>query len=354
MLTLRYRYHLLRFKFEAGTSRGVMRERPIWFIFLTDDQANQTGIGEVAPLEGLSSDFRADYEVNIATLVEKFHAQAFSSAREVTQEWIFKHTQHLPALRFALETAVLDLQNGGKRMIYDNSFYHSQMQIPINGLIWMGNESFMMQQVEEKLAAGFSCLKMKVGAIEFDKELAILKSIRRRFSPEQITLRVDANGAFSPAEAPEKLVALADLAIHSIEQPIKPHQWGAMADLCKNSPVPIALDEELIGIETTADKIRLLETLQPPYIILKPSLLGGLAASAEWISLAAERNVGWWITSALESNIGLNAICQFTAAYNPHLPQGLGTGQLYHNNIESPLQVRGGCISYTPTGKWGL
>lgn len=353
MLTLRCRYRLLQFRFEAGTSRGVMRERPVWFVIITDEQTGLQGIGEAAPLSGLSPDFRTDYEVHIEALAEKFRAEQFQNAAQITQTWIEQHTQGLPALRFALETAAADLQNGGKRLIYDNPFFQSRMKIPINGLIWMGSESFMMQQVEEKLAAGFSCLKMKVGAIDFDKEINILKSIRQRFSPEEITLRVDANGAFTPAEAPEKLAALAAVAVHSIEQPIRPKQWEVMAALCKSSPLPVALDEELIGIETTDDRIRLLEMLCPPYIILKPGLLGGLAATAEWIRLAEERNVGWWITSALESNIGLNAICQLTACYNPTIPQGLGTGQLYYNNIESPLLVSRGYISYNPEGKWG-
>lgn len=354
MLTLRHQYHLLKFKFEAGTSRGVLTERPVWFVFLTDTRTDLCGIGEVAPLAGLSVDFFPDYEQKIASLEKSLHQAQFQDARDITQEWIDQQTENLPALRFALETAVLDLQNGGKRMIADNPFYHGAMSIPINGLIWMGNEAFMLQQVEDKLAAGFSCLKMKIGAIDFAAELNILAGIRKRFSPDEITLRVDANGAFTTAEAPMKLAALADFHIHSIEQPIRQGQWDAMAQLCRVSPVPVALDEELISIHSRDEKKRLLETLRPPYIILKPGLLGGLAASAEWIELAEQMGIGWWITSALESNIGLNAICQFTASYQPAIPQGLGTGQLYHNNIDSPLVVANGHISYTREGKWGM
>lgn len=354
MLTLRHQYHVLKFKFEAGTSRGVMTERPVWFIFLTDSQTGCYGVGEVAPLAGLSTDFFPDYDSKIALLQKALHDARLQHAQDITQDWIDSHTENLPALRFALETAVLDLQNGGKRMIADNAFYYGAMSIPINGLIWMGNEAFMLQQIEDKLAAGFSCLKMKIGAIDFNTELNILASIRKKFSPDEIALRVDANGAFTPTEAPQKLAALAEFSIHSIEQPIRQGQWEAMAQLCRISPVPVALDEELIGIHSAAEKKHLLETLRPSYIILKPSLLGGLAASAEWIALAEQMGIGWWITSALESNIGLNAICQFTASYQPSLPQGLGTGQLYHNNIDSPLVVANGCISYNGEAKWAL
>ncbi|MCS6969169.1 MAG: o-succinylbenzoate synthase [Cytophagales bacterium] len=354
MIRLEYKPHLLRFRFEAGTSRGIMTQRPTWFVFLTDSTTNAQGIGEAAPLEGLSVDFSADYDKKIYLLAEKFNALQFENLQAIPKEWLYAHTSQLPALRFALETALLDLQNGGKRLIFDNAFYSGNLSLPINGLIWMGKEDFMLQQVEEKLAAGFTCLKMKVGAIDFDKEINILRSIRQRFSAEQITLRLDANGAFSAKEASEKLSLLADFDIHSIEQPIKPRQWKEMATLCQTSPIPIALDEELIGILEKEDKIQLLEEIRPAYIILKPSLLGGFQATAQWIALAEERSIGWWITSALESNIGLNAICQFTAQYQPALPQGLGTGQLYYNNIGAPLQVRAGYISYQPIGSWDL
>lgn len=352
MLTLRWRYRVLRFKFEAGTSRGVMTERPVWFIFLIDTASEQYGIGEAAPLSGLSVDFLPDYEAKIELLAKAVQKAEFRNAQEISQNWIEKHTENLPALRFALETAVFDLQNGGKRIIFDNPFYKGEISIPINGLIWMGDEAFMRRQIEEKLSAGFSCLKMKIGAIDFEKELKILASIRKRFSPDQITLRADANGAFSPSEAYDKLAALADLGVHSVEQPVRPGQPEVMAQLCRRSPVPIALDEELIGIKRLEDKKRLIETLQPAYLILKPSLLGGLNASTEWIRLAEQAGIGWWITSALESNIGLNAVCQFTASYRPVIPQGLGTGRLYHNNIESPLTVADGRIGYATDKSW--
>ena len=216
----------------------------------------------------------------------------------------------------------------------------------------MGDHAFMLSQLEQKLAAGFNCIKMKVGAIDFDQELALLKTIRQRFSKDEIVLRVDANGAFSAEEAPSKLDALAAFDIHSIEQPLMPGQWESMAALCKNTPLPIALDEELIGVFGSSQKQELLDMIKPQYIILKPSFVGGFRGSQEWIKLANERQIGWWVTSALESNIGLNAITQWTYTLNPKGPQGLGTGSLYTNNIHSPLVVEKGYIGYDNTKKW--
>ena len=230
-----------------------------------------------------------------------------------------------------------------------NDFFDSQRSIPINGLIWMGEPDFMLRQIDQKLSEGFDCIKMKIGAIDFEREIELLKYIRSQFSPDQIVLRVDANGAFSPEDALEKLQRLADLDIHSIEQPIRAGHITAMEKLCRETPLPIALDEELIGVE---DKAALLDAIQPQHIILKPTLIGGTLETQEWIRVAEERGIGWWMTSALESNLGLNAISQLVSTYSPAIPQGLGTGKLYHNNLDSPLEVRAGHIYYNPELAW--
>jgi o-succinylbenzoate synthase len=259
-----------------------------------------------------------------------------------------------PSIQFGFETALLDFRHGGQRMVFPGPFAEGNLRIPINGLIWMGEAAFMRWQIEEKLAQGYNCLKMKIGAINFEAECNLLASIRERFSPETITLRVDANGAFAPDEAAEKLAILGRFGLHSIEQPIRPGQPDEMTRLCRESPVPVALDEELIGVHGYGEKRKLLEGIRPPYIILKPTLLGGFGHCREWIDLADRLGIGWWITSALESNVGLNAISQFTASLHPTLPQGLGTGQLYHNNIPSPLEITNGFLWYRPGKKWGV
>jgi o-succinylbenzoate synthase len=347
MLTLSYQKYTLFFRFEAGTSRGVLTQKDTYFLYLFDSTQPQIlGIGEASPLAGLSIDDLPNFETQVQYFCQQFDKEGFKNTTEVSLHWIRQHTPHLPSLCFGIETALKDLANGGIRKIYDNDFYNLSKSIPINGLVWMGTEGFMKAQIEEKLKKGFKCIKMKIGAIDFDKELTLLQAIRKRFSASQITLRVDANGAFAPHEAFDKLKALAQYDLHSIEQPIKPHQRESMAQLCAETPLAIALDEELIGIDGTGEKNRLLDQISPHFIILKPTLLGGLEATQQWIDLAEQRKIGWWITSALESNIGLNAICQFTAQFNPLLPQGLGTGQLYHNNIEVPLVVADGQISY--------
>ncbi|MCJ8167646.1 o-succinylbenzoate synthase [Pontibacter sp. E15-1] len=345
-LQLRYTAHTLQFKFDARTSRGAISEHKVYFIHLWHTEAPEIiGMGECAPLAGLSIDARPDLEQKLEVVAQlvnegKVDLEAVGTLPEdlQLQEW--------PALRFALETALLDLQHGGQRLLYDNAFSRGEAGIPINGLIWMGDSRFMQEQIEKKLEEGYSCLKLKIGGLDFVQELAILQSIREVASVQELTVRVDANGAFSPQEAYKKLERLARYDLHSIEQPIKQGQHEAMAQLCAYTPVPIALDEELIGVQEPAEKVQLLETIKPQYIILKPTLLGGLASSAEWIELAEARNIGWWNTSALESNIGLNAISQFTANYNITMPQGLGTGQLYHNNIPSGLQIEQGQLWY--------
>jgi o-succinylbenzoate synthase len=332
-----FKKHTCYFKRPSGTSRGVLTEKHSWFIEIYDELLSEVkGIGECSVIPGLSPDFIDfdSYEKQLALVCSDIDTYAFN----------FNLLENFPSILFGLETALLDLKNGGKQILFNNSFSSGERRIPINGLIWMGDAQFMQEQIEQKLNEGFSCLKMKIGAIDFDAELKILASIRNRFSSDKITLRVDANGAFTPAEALNKLQQLSDFEIHSIEQPIQQAQWNEMKQLCEKTTVPIALDEELIGINSTAEKINLLETIQPQYIILKPSLHGGITGCKEWISLAEERSIPWWITSALESNIGLNAVCQFTGEYQNNLPQGLGTGGLYTNNIESNLTIENGEI----------
>lgn len=331
----------LHFKRPAGTSRGVMQIKNSWIIKLTAN--NVEGIGEISVIEGLSPDYidKVTFESRINEVCSRLEASEGNIARGFA---IAATLNDFPSIKFGLETALLDLQNGGKGIIFNNDFTKGIRKLPINGLVWMGDESFMKDQIAEKLADGYTTIKMKVGAIDIQTELSILASIRKQYSANEITLRVDANGAFSPTQAPELLKKLADLEIHSIEQPIKAGQWEVMAELCHSTPTPIALDEELIGINDIHQKITLLETIQPQYIILKPSLHGGISGTKEWIELAEQKNIPWWMTSALESNIGLAAICQLTAEYQNNLPQGLGTGSLYTNNIESDLIIENGFI----------
>ncbi len=327
------------FKRPGGTSRGVMTQKKAWFISIWDSRSSQIiGIGECSIIEGLSPDYENDqqYEAQVKKCVENINEFANDLDK----------LKQMPSIFFGLEMALLDLKNGGKRLFYDTDFYHGKSNIPINGLIWMGEPKFMSEQIDEKLAQGFSCIKMKIGAIDFDQEINLLEGIRKDYNKDQITLRVDANGAFTPEDATEKLRRLAQLDIHSIEQPIKSRQWVEMNSLCKSNHLPIALDEELIGIYDLEEKKRLLDEVQPQYIILKPSLMGGFKGTSEWIDLAEERNIPWWITSALESNIGLDAIAQFTSKYKVTLPQGLGTGSLYTNNIESTLIIEKGHIKH--------
>ncbi|WP_161891039.1 o-succinylbenzoate synthase [Pontibacter russatus] len=341
-LQLSYMPHTLQFRFDARTSRGAISEHKVYFLNLWQAGAPEVvGVGECAPLAGLSIDDRPDLEQKLQEVMRQVNGQEVQlrANKPLPPEL---QLQDWPALRFALETAVLDLEHGGKRFIYNNAFSRGEAGIPINGLIWMGGKAFMQEQIEKKLKEGYSCLKLKIGGLDFVQELEILQSIREVACTQELTVRVDANGAFSPQEAYKKLERLARYDLHSIEQPIRQGQHEAMAQLCAYTPIPIALDEELIGVQEPEAKVQLLEHIKPQYIILKPTLVGGLAASAEWIELAEARQIGWWVTSALESNIGLNAISQFTAKYDITLPQGLGTGQLYHNNIPSTLRIEQG------------
>ena len=326
---------LLHFKQPAGTSRGVYNTRKVWYIEISSmENPSIKGIGECAPLPNLSCDDVPQYD-------EVLQQACSRVAREgnIPTESL----RNYPSILFGLETALRHYETGSLAL-WDTPFSRGEAGIPINGLIWMGNFEEMYRQIEAKMEAGYRCIKLKIGAIDFDAELTLLKHIRSRFSVKDIELRVDANGAFSPAEAMHKLDALSKLDLHSIEQPIRAGQWEEMARLTARTPLPIALDEELIGHNIPEIKKELLSAIRPQYIILKPSLHGGICGSNEWIAEAEKQNIGWWVTSALESNIGLNAIAQWCATLHNALPQGLGTGQLFTDNIDLPLEIRKDCL----------
>lgn len=336
--------HPLHFKFNAGTSRGVLRKKPTWFLKITNTQNGNVGIGECSLIPKLSLDSEELVPEKLNIIAKQINQ---GIPPNLTEYYEF------PAIQFALESALRDVKNAHHYAPFPGSFEKGH-NIPINGLIWMGDKAFMTTQIKEKIAQGFNCIKLKIGAIDFATELSILKSIRSEFTASDIEIRVDANGAFSPEEALQKLDALAEFHLHSIEQPIAQGQWAEMARLCYESPLPIALDEELIGIHDTANKIEALSFIQPQYIILKPSLIGGFTQSDEWISLAEQQQIGWWATSALESNIGLNAIAQWVSHKNTKMPQGLGTGGLFTNNIDAPLEVEKGYLTHNNNGAWQL
>ena len=338
----RHFQHILQFRFPAGTSRGVLHEKSTSYLIL--EQNGSVGIGECSTIPGLSIDPEDSYYSKLDEVCRLLN-------EGVSADTI--NLQTYPSIAFGLETALLDLKANGSKLLFPSEFTTGKIGIPINGLVWMGDKTFMQQQIGEKIKAGYHCIKLKVGALDFETELEIIQNIRREFSAAEIEIRLDANGGFLPEEALQKLKQLAAFQIHSIEQPIRQGQLEAMAQLCKQSPIPIVLDEELIGVQNI-DKEQLIEQIKPAYIILKPSLLGGFGQSEEWITLAEKHNVKWWITSALESNIGLNAIAQWTFTLNSALPQGLGTGQLYHNNIPSPLEIREAKLFYNTDKKWEM
>jgi O-succinylbenzoate synthase len=344
-----------QFGFKARTSRGLMRDKTSWFIKLWDDRDPLvTGLGECGPLPGLSIDARPDFEDVLRETLQTISDQQLSvegapETLPIPHPILEAVPPDFPAILFGLETAWLDLLQGGRRLLYQNKFSAGQ-PIPINGLIWMGDLDFMMNQINQKIAQGFTCIKLKVGGLDFDRECDVLDYIRKRYYKDNITIRLDANGAFKIDEALFKLSELARFKIHSIEQPIKAG-LPEMEELCRKSPVPVAFDEELIGVRPDARE-ELLTRLKPSYIILKPMLHGGLSGCAAWIAIAERLGIGWWITSALESNIGLNAICQFTARYAITIPQGLGTGAIYTDNIPSPLVVEQGKIFHDPERSW--
>ncbi len=328
----------LHFKQPAGTSRGIYRTRKVWYLKLTDLETGKWGIGECAPLPDLSVDAIPEYDKILAQWCAQTEKNGYID---------YEGMRHFPSMLFGLETAFAHLKAGNMKLT-DTLFSQGKKGIPINGLIWMGNFEEMYQRIEEKMQQGYRCIKLKIGAIDFKKELALLAHIRTHFSPEQIELRVDANGAFSPEDALHKIKQLNEFVLHSIEQPIRAGQWEEMSRLCTDTPLPIALDEDLIGVNTLEKKIELLDTIRPQYIILKPSLHGGMQGADEWIRLAQDRGIGWWATSALESNIGLNSIAHWCATKHPLIPQGLGTGLLFTDNIDCALHIKGDCLWYNP------
>jgi O-succinylbenzoate synthase len=339
---------IFRFNFKARTSRGLMKDKTSWFIKVNDPlNPGVSGVGECGPLPGLSIDHRGDFEEILHEIIKGIQRSSSDKGMEMLEKSV---PPEFPSVRFGLETALLDFHNGGKHIIYNNDFIRGQ-PISINGLVWMGDMDFMMDQINKKIADGFTCLKLKVGGLDFDRECDIISYIRKRYFRENILIRLDANGGFKADDVFYKLKQLARFDIHSIEQPIKP-RLADMEELCRNSPVPVAFDEELIAITSPEEKSRLLKKLKPWYLVLKPTLHGGLQGCEEWIALAESEKIGWWITSALESSIGLNAICQFTANYKNELHQGLGTGTIYENNFGSPLTVKEGKIFWDPALSW--
>lgn len=331
--------HTLLFKQPSGTSRGVLTEKKLWLIRLwSTENPGCVGWGECSVIPGLSPDFSnvGDYEKQLTEITQ-------NPAKYLRDLSMLSET---PSLLFGLETAYLDWKNGGRQVLFESDYTEKKAAIPINGLVWMGDEAFMQEQIDRKITDGFMCIKMKVGAIDFEREIALLENIRKKYPKEKMTLRVDANGAFTPVDVRSKLKRLAELDIHSIEQPIAPGQTELMQALCRENILPIALDEELIPVTKQKDRERLLVEIQPHYIILKPSLHGGFSGCLEWIRLAEKYRIEWWMTSALESNIGLNAIAQFTATFHPVLPQGLGTGGLYSTNFPAKSHIRNGSLYY--------
>lgn len=342
-MTASYHKYILNFKRPSGTSRGVMTTKETWFIIINSN--HKIGIGECGILRGLSIDDTPNYESKLKWVCDHI---------ELGLEPLLKELIEYPSIQFGLEMAFKSLESESKFNLFPSKFTKGQDAIPINGLVWMGDDTFMRKQVKEKIEAGFNCIKLKIGAIDFQTEINILKSIRKEFSISDIELRVDANGAFSAHEALEKLKRLSEYQLHSIEQPIKPKQFEDMAKLCEATPLPIALDEELIGVLSKEDKLQVIHTIKPQYIILKPSLVGGFGGSKQWITIAEDLNIKWWITSALESNVGLNAIAQWTYTLNNTMPQGLGTGSLFTNNFTSPLTVKNGTLQYDINKNWNF
>jgi o-succinylbenzoate synthase len=336
-----YFKYILHFKNPSGTSRGILTDKETWFIILEKD--GKKGIGECGILRGLSADDRPDYEEKLQWTCQNIN---------LGEQKLWEELIEFPSIQFGIETAFLSLQSENPFVLFPSDFTKNTKSILINGLVWMGDEAFMKTQIEDKIAQGFSCVKLKIGAIDFDKEIDLLRFIRANFDENTIEIRVDANGAFNENEALNKINQITGFEIHSIEQPIKKNNTDTMSVLCKNSQIPIALDEELIGIFSAEDKKNLLQKIRPQYIVLKPSFVGGFRGTLEWISIAENLNIGWWITSALESNVGLNAIAQFTFMQNNLMPQGLGTGSLYTNNFDCPLEVFQGQLWYRKEIDW--
>ncbi|WP_423819391.1 o-succinylbenzoate synthase [Salinimicrobium sp. TIG7-5_MAKvit] len=338
-----YYKYILNFKRPSGTSRGVLTQKETWFIILK--QNGKTGIGECGILRSLSYDDRPGYEEKLKWVCENI---------QLGENRLWEELREFPSIQFGVEMAFRSLAAQEPFLLFPSEFTSGKAPISINGLVWMGEEQYMKEQIVEKIRGGFKCIKLKIGAIDFETEMKLLSFIRREFTSEEMEVRVDANGAFKPSEALEKLKRLSDLELHSIEQPIKQGQPEEMAALCEQTPLPVALDEELIGVTGLSQKRELLEKTRSQYVIFKPSLIGGFRGTDEWIELSRELGIGWWVTSALESNVGLNAIAQYTYNLNNLMPQGLGTGGLYTNNFEAPLEVENGKLWYRPNKSWNF
>lgn len=334
-MRLAYAPYILKFRHPAGTSRGVLTEKPTFFIKVFDENAPERfGIGECSVFPGLSPEADGNYGYK---LIELLANMALGKETDLSG---------YSSIRFGLEQAIRDYAGGCSHLYFPSEFTEGNGCIEINGLVWMGNFDEMLQRIEEKVKSGFHCIKLKIGAIDWKKEIDLIEHIRHAYGDRDLEIRVDANGAFTMENALPRLKRLRDLGVHSIEQPIPAGFPDLMAFLCQVSPIKIALDESLIGIDDTKTKESLLETVNPAYIILKPSLCGGFSGAEEWIDLAEKCGIGWWITSALESNIGLNALAQWTAKLHTDIPQGLGTGGLYTNNFESPLRLEADHLYY--------
>ncbi|HLW63086.1 MAG TPA: o-succinylbenzoate synthase [Flavobacterium sp.] len=336
-----FQKYILNFKRPSGTSRGVMTEKETWFLII--EEKGKKGIGECGILRGLSYDDVSDYSDKLQWVCDNIH---------LGESALWEALRDYPSIQFGIEQAFLSLANNHPMQLFPSAFTTGEQSIPINGLVWMGNPEFMKEQIDAKIAEGFNCIKLKIGAINFAEELQLLRYIRTHFPADKMEIRVDANGGFNSSDALDKITQLNEFKLHSIEQPIEKNQADSMADLCKKTNLPIALDEELIGVVKPNHKENLLKEIMPQYIILKPSLVGGFRGSQEWIDIAEKLGIGWWITSALESNIGLNAIAQWTYTLGNPMPQGLGTGALYTNNIASPLVVKNGHLWHDADIDW--
>jgi len=346
MLNATFKKHTFIFKQPGGTSRGVLVTKDSWYLILSDtDRPGVFGIGECSIINNLSIDDRPDFEDKLNEVIQNIDRFNY---------WLDEGLVDFPAIRFGLEMALIDLDKSGQRVLFSSGFTETGAGILITGLVWMGAYNFMKDHIIAKIEAGYRCIKLKIGAINFDDELKLLKMIRKDFTANELELRVDANGAFTAEEALEKLKRLSAFDLHSIEQPIQQGHWDKMAELCELTPLPIALDEELIGISGRDSINKMLETIKPQYIILKPSLLGGFRQSEQFIKAAEQHETAWWVTSALEGNIGLNAIAQWTATLSNPMPQGLGTGQLFTNNIDSPLFIEHAQLFFDRKNIWNL
>jgi o-succinylbenzoate synthase len=344
MLEASYTGYPLYFTHPSGTSRGVLTEKPCWFIRLRREDG-VTGTGEVSFIPGLSMEDPGEIGVRLDQVCKSVTGGFMDPDQALTG---------FPGIQFALECAMLDLEGGGEQLLYPSDFTEGRKGIQINGLIWMGDPGYMKVQIWKKLDQGFRVLKMKVGALEMEQELEVLSWIRSQFGNDQLEIRLDANGAWAPGDALGKMERYAEYGIHSVEQPIAAGQWEAMGRICRESPVPVALDEELIGLDVLKDGPAMLRVVSPGFLILKPGLLGGFRNAGKWIGLAEEAGAGWWVTSALESSVGLNAIAQWTCHRKVTIPQGLGTGTIYRNNIPSPLQVESDSLWYRKERKWNM